>query len=509
MISYLLLILAIPLLIYIIKDLISLYHQWYYIKQGFHCYYFPILGGLWIFSRSIGKKDEYAEMSANMQRVIQMKSKEDKTKPVPGSATNASTFFGCLVDVTDPELIREFYLKENEVTQRVPPADCKLSFGFIMEGGEKGLRQRRVFSDFFRTDNLTMMIPIIRGTLREKLAEFTKGSGSSLRNSDEMIKASILKLSTLFMFSTSLDPPYGASGRALSEEMLNLIRLVMSPQVAFSLPNILTWDWISRLNLTAPAKRSKVMANQISERLRQYIRTRQKSLENVTTTTKDTLNIVDSMIIHNNNAPESEKLTENEIIANCNLFLVASYDTTVTSIISILYNLSNQPDLQKIVLEDIRKHGLDKDDLTFADLDKSELLNDIVKEGVRTNTPAPLTFEKRILKDFTLGKYSFRKGDHIVIPIGPLMWNPENFKSGRKFVPGTVNAQNKKTFLPFSGGKRGCVGQFLAEIELKLFTIECLCKGILQPARPQEDVRYVLSLTAQLENAHFTITPRA
>lgn len=206
---------------------------------------------------------------------------------------------------------------------------------------------------------------------------------------------------------------------------------------------------------------------------------------------------------------EEERLTDNEIIANCNVFMVGSYDTTVTAAKSILYYLSHDIDLQSKLREEIINEGMDKEDINIEILDTCPLLNDLVKEGCRMHPSAFMLFDKKVCKDFTLGKYTFRKNDLIVVPLASLMWSTEYFSKGRTFELGSINSQNKKAYMPFWGGKRACVGQFLAEMELKLLVIEALKIGTLMPVTKLEEIEYHLSITPHLVNARWRLIPHS
>ena len=58
---------------------------------------------------------------------------------------------------------------------------------------------------------------------------------------------------------------------------------------------------------------------------------------------------------------------------------------------------------------------LNKPDLTFTELDSCELLEKVIRESIRINPPVAYTVTRRILNDFYLGKYKFRKGDLLFI----------------------------------------------------------------------------------------------
>lgn len=510
MISYLLLILAIPLLIYLFKDIYSFYCQYKYIQQGFAYKFVPVFGAASLFIKGRKYKNQYKGIDDEMQAIIKTKQKNDPTKQVPGLVLNKSSYFGCAIFLTDPELIREFQLKENDVCTRMTTFDLKVQLGLFISQGEYALRQRRIFSDFFRIDNLDRMIPLVRSSIRKHLISFSSSKPSE-SDSDKLISDSILDLATMFMFSTGCPPPATEKGQSVGVALIDLLGVIISPKIGFNRLNALMWDIPNKFNLTDASRKCQKEVDHLRSVLKKYINQRREYLEaNQGDISNATLNITDSMILHNMKATnEDEKLSDEEIISNCNVFLLASFDTTITAGSSLLHILSQNPDLQSRIREEIVSKGLDKDGINFETLDSSPVFNDLIRECMRINPSAFLTFFKRINKDFTLGKYNFYKNDIVMVPMGTLMWSPEYFPKGRTFELGSINNQNKRNYMPFWGGKRGCVGQFLAEMELKLLAIEALKIGTLVPLTKTEDTEYHLSITAHLVNAKFALVPHA
>ena len=143
--------------------------------------------------------------------------------------------------------------------------------------------------------------------------------------------------------------------------------------------------------------------------------------------------------------------------------LVASVDNTGIALLWCLTHLSQHPDYQNQVREESR-------------LGKRDMASAIVKESLRI-TPVTAFFERG-----TLGPLEI---DGAVIPAGtkvlfspwlvhrnasywpePLCFRPERFLEGRKIA--------REHFVPFSVGKRNCVGMALALDQLTT-VIETLC----------------------------------
>jgi len=529
MIGYLLLILAIPLLIYVVKDVCCLWRELKYKMQGLPIKYFPIIGDSRLYITSLGKKNEFQELLDVVEKVQKSGAK--------AMVYNHRRRFCASIFLTDADLIREFYLKENDVTERVNPFNKEFRLGFILQPGERGLQQRRVFSEFFKPDNLRRMIPIIRKVIRQRFEKFTDRQGKlEVPDSSLFLHKSILEISNHLMFPSEEIIPQLYGFLPYNEELVKAMKLIYSQQVMLNPLNSGLFSFLGDWGLSTKSCEVKKKIRALNSCLSDFIKKRIEcikqqhslKLDNASPTkcpntslicrsqestnsqptppVSDHLNIVDTMVdkylSQQGEDPEKQVLTFEDIIGNVNLFLVASLDTTATALTSVMYNLALRTELQDELCRELEECGLFANDFELEALDSCILFNELVRECIRNNPSAVVTFEKRILKDFTLGPYTFYKGDHIVLPLGPLMWSKLYFPSGQDFNLQSINAANKKCFMPFSGGRRGCVGQLLAELQLKLFTIEVLRNYTLKTASSadQDGSRLTFNVFSQLKN---------
>ncbi len=151
----------------------------------------------------------------------------------------------------------------------------------------------------------------------------------------------------------------------------------------------------------------------------------------------------------------------------------------------------------------------------------------------RTNTPYTLAVIQEIhrmanmvflipahstLKDTTLGGYDIPAGTQILASPGHHMTDPEHFPHPRKFDPerylermpesGTLRFVPNPRVIPFSLGRRRCMGEMLANIELYLFFSGVVHKFNIEPAPGEElSTEYLLSalLTPKPYKAKFTL----
>ncbi|XP_055297423.1 cytochrome P450 6A1-like isoform X2 [Sitodiplosis mosellana] len=154
---------------------------------------------------------------------------------------------------------------------------------------------------------------------------------------------------------------------------------------------------------------------------------------------------MDILIKLKNDKNALEGLTLNEIAAQAFLFFLAGFETSSTTLMFCLYELSKNPDIQskarKVVQEAYEKH-----------------------ETLRRYPPVP--FVSRIAKnDYNVPETSniIEKGTIIVIPTYAIQNDPEYYPDPERFDPDRFAAdiareRDTMTWLPFSEGPRNCVG---------------------------------------------------
>ena len=177
------------------------------------------------------------------------------------------------------------------------------------------------------------------------------------------------------------------------------------------------------------------------------------------------------------------RLTDDQIISNIILILLAGYDTTSTLISMATYSLALNPDVQERLRNEIESAvKADAGELRYETIMHLKYLDAVVNETLRLY-PSVVKIERTATQDYVIPKLGIRvkKGNRMQIPIYALHHQAEFFPEPEKFVPDRFLPQNKDqlvpySFMPFNTGPRNCIGSRFALLEAKTALVSVLLK---------------------------------
>ena len=156
-----------------------------------------------------------------------------------------------------------------------------------------------------------------------------------------------------------------------------------------------------------------------------------------------------------------------------NLFIAGSETVANTVVFAVLY-MVNYPDMQGKLYQEIKDVvGMNR----YPDVsDKSKLkfLSAFIMETQRFGGVIPLGLDCLATSDIQLGGYTITKGTTVMVNLDSALrdvsaWgDPDVFRPDR-FLDDKGSVVAKKDFLPFGIGKRNCLGEGLATMELFIF----------------------------------------
>eukprot|EP00928_Gymnodinium_smaydae_P081494 TRINITY_DN65000_c0_g1_i1.p1 TRINITY_DN65000_c0_g1~~TRINITY_DN65000_c0_g1_i1.p1 ORF type:complete len:886 (+),score=110.11 TRINITY_DN65000_c0_g1_i1:56-2659(+) len=170
-------------------------------------------------------------------------------------------------------------------------------------------------------------------------------------------------------------------------------------------------------------------------------------------------------------------LPDDNIVSQTATFLIAGHDSTSTAITMLFYHLAQHPEVEEKVFQEVMSvvgHGA----VTWDALGKMTYCTQVVKENLRMYAPASQFVKTSPLdRDTHLGPYSIPAGTSFIVSTWGLHYNPNVYPNPTKFDPDRWSPENASkrspyAWLPFSYGKRACIGQQLSLIEQRIALAE-------------------------------------
>jgi len=169
---------------------------------------------------------------------------------------------------------------------------------------------------------------------------------------------------------------------------------------------------------------------------------------------------------------EGEMYTDEEIINQMIFVMMASHDTTTSTLTSMIYETARDRAWQEKMREESRGFYA-KGPLEYTRLKEFRDIGLVLNECLRLH-PALVVLPRYAVKDFTFQGYAIPAGTRVAISIYATHLIPEIYADPLKFDPERFNeerAEHKKvpySFLPFGGGRHICIGKYFAEMEAKI-----------------------------------------
>ncbi|XP_041862226.1 cytochrome P450 2J4-like [Melanotaenia boesemani] len=186
---------------------------------------------------------------------------------------------------------------------------------------------------------------------------------------------------------------------------------------------------------------------------------------------------IDAFLIEMEKHKESNLGFNETNLALCSLDLfIAGTETTSTTLMWALVYLIKHPDVQEKVHAEIDRVIGQTRQPSMADRPNMPYTDAVIHEVQRMGNIVPLNGLRVAAKDITLGGYFIPKGTSIMPMLTSVLFDKNEWETPDTFNPGHFLDANGKfvkreAFLPFSAGKRVCLGEGLAKMELFLFLV--------------------------------------
>ncbi|XP_069449028.1 cytochrome P450 2J2-like isoform X2 [Ovis canadensis] len=203
---------------------------------------------------------------------------------------------------------------------------------------------------------------------------------------------------------------------------------------------------------------------------------------------------------------------ENLIYNTLDLFL-AGTETTSTALRWGLLYMALNPEIQEKVQAEIDRVLGQSQQPSTATRESMPYTNAVIHEVLRMGNVIPLNVPREVAVDTTLAGYHLPKGTMVMTNLTALHNDPTEWATPDTFNPEHFleNGQFKKreSFLPFSIGKRMCLGEQLARTELFIFFTSLLQKFTFRPPENEKlSLKFRVSLTLAPASHRLCAVPR-
>ncbi|XP_034386036.1 cytochrome P450 2J1-like [Cyclopterus lumpus] len=167
------------------------------------------------------------------------------------------------------------------------------------------------------------------------------------------------------------------------------------------------------------------------------------------------------------------------------LFVAGTETTTTTLHWGLLYMI-HYPHIQAAVQAEIDSVVGSSKQPSMSDKEQMPYTDAVLHEIQRMANILPLNLVHMAGRDTTLGEFTFPKGTIIMPALTSVlrdesMWETPHAFNPQHFLDQDGNFRKREAFLPFSAGKRMCLGEPLARMELFLFFTSLLQRFSFSP----------------------------
>ncbi|KAJ3559694.1 hypothetical protein NM688_g181 [Phlebia brevispora] len=442
-----------------------------------------------------------------------------------GSVVKLSGLFGKkALYVHDPKALYSILVKEQDTYERAPVQlalnDVVLGPGLLSATGDRHRLHRKLLNPAFSIAHLRDMTPVFHQTmqrLRDGIMAQIKTSSGEVDVLTWMGRAA-LELVGQGGLGYSFDPlvadmedTYGHALKMIQPTLMKCRAwMMLSPYYRFLGPPWLR-RFLARLVPDPNFQRLKKLTDDIDISSRAIYFSKKALVLQRDGLTEQKLgrdkDIMSLLLKANLEAPQSERLTEEEVIAQMSTMVIAATDTTSNALAHALQLLAEDTAIQTQLRNELLKAG-DDGDLPYDRLMELPLLDAVCRETLRLYPPVavvtrqalqdavlPLSTPIRTLNSSYLHEIFISRGTQIIV--GSWMsnvnkelwgedadeWKPERWLSPLPEALKSVRLPSVYTSLmTFVGGSRACIGFKFSELEMKVALYTLLRAFKFQPS---------------------------
>uniref|UniRef100_A0A669ENH7 Thromboxane-A synthase n=1 Tax=Oreochromis niloticus TaxID=8128 RepID=A0A669ENH7_ORENI len=399
-----------------------------------------------------------------------------------------------VVVVADPEMLRQVMVKDFSsfpnrrtfVFAKKPVSDCLLQLK-----NERWKRVRSVLTPSFSAAKMKEMVPLIN-TATDALMKNLNVHAESGEAFDIHRYFGYFTMDVIasVAFATQVDSQNNPDDPFVQHAQIAFTNNFFRPILLlfFAFPSIM-----APLSRFIPNKRQDKMNHFFINSIHKIIKQREEqppeqrrrdflqlildartNKESVSLEHFDTSNDAHETDVRNQETqrPQKKMMTEDEIVGQAFIFLLAGYETSSNTLAFTCYLLALHPECQLRVQKEVDDFYTRHDSPDYANVQELKYLDMVICEALRLYPPG-FRFAREIDHDCVVNGQQLPKGAILEIPAGFLHYDPEHWPEPEKFIPERFTPEAKASrhpfvYLPFGAGPRNCVGMRLAQLEIKM-----------------------------------------
>ncbi|XP_066494468.1 cytochrome P450 2F2-like isoform X2 [Tiliqua scincoides] len=276
------------------------------------------------------------------------------------------------------------------------------------------------------------------------------------------------------------------------EKFLTLVGLINDNFRLFNSPFAQIYNLYPKFMHCLPGPHHQIFAN--FERLRDFIREMVKAHQE-SFDPNCTRDFIDSFLLKiqvEKENPQSYFHTDTIVMTTHNLFFAGTETVSTTLRFAILI-LMKYPEIEAKVHEEITRVIGSQRSPSFEDRAQTPYTEAVIHEIQRFIDIFSMGIPHAVTKDTHFQGFVLPKGTNIMPFLHSVHYDPTQFKNPQKFDP--AHFLNEKgefrrndAFMPFSAGKRLCLGEALARMEMFVFFVTLLQRFTFRPTCPPEEI---------------------
>jgi cytochrome P450 len=332
------------------------------------------------------------------------------------------------------------YVKSRQVQRTTGPA---LGNGLFNASGDSWKFQRRTTAPMFSMRHIADFAPAMAHVAERELARWPAPDGGAIDAADAMMRLTYAII-TDTMFSNDVEIDYSALARHFGTylDTLGRVDVLSTLGVPYWAPTP------KRLRARATLKFFRAQIGALIARRAGEIErdpgAAPKDLLTLLLTARD---------------PEGGALFgPAEVYDNVMTFIFAGHETTANALAWTLYLLSQFPDTDARVAEEVRGANGDLSKLLYTRM--------VIEEALRLYPPAPFVSRDSVGPD-TIGPIEIRARTSVLISPWILhrhreLWEAPDYFEPERFAPGRRETIHRFAYIPFGAGPHICIGMGFA-----------------------------------------------